>query len=185
MRNRLVLAVSGLSLLATPVFAKTITAKCQGQDGDKPFAMTLTYEGEDTGTLKVSGTFGDISLPAGTRSRESILDNGEKLNATKVWGGAEIPIIVPDKAAIESCVKGKLPAEQVTDADIVFITIPGCAAAAPPTAQPIPVKVYAEFTYLDPTTVQLVFTRTYLEKTDLPGGVLTLELEPTATCTIE
>ena len=185
MRNHVVVAMSGLSLLVSPAFAKTITAKCQGQDGDKPFAMTMIYEGESSGTLKISGTFGDITLPAGMRNRESILSDGEKINATQVWGGAEIAIVVPDKAAIESCLKGKLPPDQVTDADIVFITIPGCAAAAPPTAQPTSVRVYAEFTYLDPTTVQLTFKRTYLEKTDLPGGALTLELTPMTDCTIE
>ena len=92
---------------------------------------------------------------------------------------------MPDKGAIETCVKSKLPPEQVTDPDIVFVTIPSCAAAAPPTAQPIPVKVYAEFTFLDPETVLPVFKRTYLEKTDLPGGTLTLEIPPTAQCTIE
>jgi hypothetical protein len=92
---------------------------------------------------------------------------------------------VPDKGAIEACVKSKLPPDQITDADVVFITIPSCAAAAPPTAHTIPVKVYAEFTFLDPESVFVVFKRTYLEKTDLPGGTLTLELMQTSQCTIE
>ncbi len=164
--------------------ADTITAKCQGQDGDKPFAMTLVYEGEDSGTLKIGGSFGEMSFPAAKRSRQSVVA-GETINATQIWGGAEVPLVMPDKAAIEACVKGKLSPEQVTDADVVFITIPSCAAAAPPTAQAIPVKVYAEFTYLDPETVTLVFKRTYLEKTDLPEKTLTLELSPMSRCTIE
>ncbi len=92
---------------------------------------------------------------------------------------------MPDKAAIEACIKGKLPPDQVTDADIVFITIPGCAAAAPPQAQPIPVKIYAEVTFRDPETVQAIFKRTYLEKTDLPDGELVLEPMPPLQCTMQ
>jgi len=164
--------------------AGTITAKCQGQDADKPYAMTMVYEGDDSGTLKISGSFGDMSFPAAKRSRHSVTE-GETIDATKIWGGAEVPLVVPDKGAIEACVKGKLPPDQITDADIVLITIPSCAAAAPPTAQPITVKVYAEFTFLDAETVLPVFERTYLEKTDLPGGTLTLEIPPTSQCTIE
>jgi hypothetical protein len=164
--------------------AGTITAKCQGQDADKPYAMTMVYEGDDSGTLKISGSFGDMSFPAAKRSRHSVTA-GETIDATKIWGGAEVPLVVPDKGAVEACVKGKLSPGQITDADIVFITIPSCAAAAPPTAQPITVKVYAEFTFLDAETVLPVFQRTYLEKTDLPGGTLTLEIPPTSQCTIE
>ncbi len=164
--------------------AGTIRAKCQGQDADKPFTMTLVYEGEDSGTLKIGGLFGDMNLPAGKRSRHSVVA-GETIDATQIGGGAEVPLVMPDKVAIEACVKGKLSPDQIKDADVVFITIPSCAAAAPPTTEPIPVTVYAEFTYLDPQTVNLVFKRTYLEKTDLPGGTLTLELSPMSQCTIE
>ncbi len=162
----------------------TITAKCRGQDADKPYAMTMVYEGEDSGTLKISGSFGDMSVPAAKRSRHSVTA-GETIDATQIWGSAEVPLVMPDKGAVEACVKGKLAPDQVTDADVVFVTIPSCAAAAPPATQPIPVKVYAEFTYLDPETVLPVFKRTYLEKTDLPGGTLTLEIPPTSQCTIE
>ena len=64
--------------------------------------------------------------------------------------------------------EGKLPPEQVTDADIVFVTISACAAGAPPTAQPIPIKVYAEFTYLDPETVSRL--QADLSREDGPTG---------------
>jgi hypothetical protein len=164
--------------------AGTITAKCHGDDGGKPYAMTMVYDGDDSGTLKISGSFGEMSMQAAKRSRHSVTQ-GETIDATQIWGGAEVPLVVPDKGAIEACVKGKLSPEQVTDPDIVFITIPSCAATAPPTAQPIPIKVYAEFTYLDPETVLPVFKRTYLENTDLPGRTLTLELMPTSQCSIE
>lgn len=178
------LAIAFVLGSAGSAWAGTISAQCTGQDGDKSFAMTLVYEGDDSGTLKIGGSFGDMNLPAGKRSRHSVVA-GETIDATQIWGGAEVPLIVPDKAAIEACVKGKLSPDQIKDADVVFITIPSCAAAAPPTTEPIPVTVYAEFTYLDPQTVNLVLKRTYLEKTDLPGRTLTLELSPMSQCKIE
>ena len=177
------IAICCVSLGAVPAAAETIMANCFGEESGKSYAMTLVYEGDDHGTLKISGTFGDMSFPAAKRERDSDVA-GEKIHATQFSGGAEIPLVVPDKAAIEACIKAKLPPDQVTDADIVFVTIPSCAAAAPPTAQPIPVKVYAEVTFLDPESVQTTFKRTYLEKTDLPGGELVLE--PTLPqCTME
>ena len=173
-----------ITLLPATATAEVITVKCAGEESGKPYQMSLVYEGDDHGTLKIGGTFGDMSFPAAKRERDLEVA-GEKIHATQFWGGAEIPLVVPDKAAIEACVKGKLPPDQVTDADIVFITIPSCAAAAPPTAQPIPVKVYAEFTFLDAESTLVIFKRTYLEKTDLPGGMLTLELMPTAQCAVQ
>ncbi len=171
-------------LCASPAGADTLTAKCAGVDAGKPYEMTLVYKGDDSGTLTVSGSFGDMSLNAAKRERDSVVE-GEKIHATQFWGGGEVPLIVPDKAAIEACIKRKLPPEQVTDGDIVFVTLPSCAAAAPPTAEPIPVKVYAELTFLDPETVYLTFKRTYLEKTDLPDGEIVLEPLPPPNCTMK
>ena len=174
-------AVCCVVLAALPAAADTLTAKCAGREFDKPYEMTMVYEGEDNGTLKITGAFGEMSLPASKKERDSATD-GETIHANQFWGGGEIPIVVPDKAAIEACVKDKLPPDQITDADIVFVTIPGCAAAAPPTAQPIPVKVYAEVTFLD--SVFMIFKRTCLEPTDLLDGKIELEPLPPPNCTM-
>ena len=169
-------------LAAWPASAETITVNCKGEEFDKPYELTLAYEGGDSGTLMVSGSFGEMSLPAAKKHRQAANDAGDKVSATIIWGGADIPVIVPDKAAIEACIKGKLPPDQVTDSDIIFMTIPSCAAAAPPTGQPIPVKVYAELGILDPETIFLTFKRTYLEATDMPDGKIVLEPLPPPTC---
>ena len=186
--KRALRAARGFSLAALVIggtaHAETVTVKCQGKEYDKPYEMTMVYDGEESGTLKISGAFGDMTLPAARRDRETTSDEGETIRATQFWGGAELPLVVPDKAAIEACVKGKLPPDQITDADIVFVTLPSCVAAAPPTAQPIPVKVYAEATILDAETVFVIFKRTYLEKTDLPDGEIVLEPLPPPNCTI-
>ena len=167
---------------AATASAETIAVSCKGEEFQKPYELTLVYEGDDSGTMKVTGSFGEMSLPAGKRLREGVNTDGDTVKATVIWGGADIPITVPDKAAIEACIKGKLPADQVTDSDIVFMTIPSCAAAAPPTAQPIPVKVYAEIGILDPKSIFLTFKRTYLDATDLPDGKIVLEPLPPPQC---
>ena len=172
----------GVLIPAATANAETIAVSCKGEEFDKPYQLTFVYEGGDSGTLKVSGSFGEMSLPAAKTYREAGNDAGEKVSATVIWGGADVPVIVPDKAAIEACIKEKLPADQVTDSDIVFLTIPTCAASAPPTAQPIPVKVYAEIGILDPKTIFLTFKRTYLEATDLPDGKIVLEPLPPPSC---
>jgi hypothetical protein len=184
MRKLAGLALCCAILGAPPAGAGTVITKCAGEEFGKSYEMTMIYEGEESGTLKISGAFGDMTLPAATKMRESVNDEGEKISATEIWGSAEVPIVVPDKTAIESCVKGKLPPDQITDADIVFVTIPSCAASAPPTAQPIPMKVYAELGILDPETVFATFKRTYLEKTDLPDGEIVLEPLPPPKCAV-
>jgi hypothetical protein len=175
-------AALAILLVASTASAETIAVSCKGEEFGKPYELAFQYEGGDSGTLKVSGSFGEMSLPAAKNYREAANDAGDKVSATVIWGAADIPIVVPDKAAIESCIKGKLPPDQVTDSDIVFMTIPSCAAAAPPTAAPIPVKVYAELGILDPKTIFLTFKRTYLEPTDLPDGKIVLEPLPPPSC---
>ena len=175
-------AALGVLVAAATASAETIAVSCKGEEFGKTYDLAFLYEGDNSGVLKVTGSFGEMSLPAGKRRREGVNTDGDKVNATEIWGGADIPIIVPDKAAIEACIKGKLPPDQVTDSDIVFMTIPSCAAAAPPTAQPVPVKVYAEIGILDPKSIFLTFKRTYLEATYLPDGKIVLEPLPPPDC---
>jgi len=172
-------------LLATAATANAETVKCAGQEFGKPYEMTMVYEGGESGTMTITGSFGDMSLPAAKKQREAANEEGHKVSATEIWASGEVPLIVPDKAAIEACIKGKLPPDQVTDSDIVFMTIPSCAASAPPTPQPIPVKVYAEIGILDPQTIFVTFKRTYLEKTDLPDGEIALEPLPPPNCAVQ
>ena len=171
-----------LLVTSTVANAETLTTKCAGQEFGKPYDMTMVYEGGDSGTMTITGSF-EMSLPAAKKQRDGVNADGDNISATEIWASGEVPLIVPQKAAIKSCIKGKLTPEQVTNSDIVFSTIGACAAASPPTAQPIPIKVYAEIGVPDPQTIFLTFKRTYLEKTDLPDGTITLEPLPPPHCT--
>ena len=185
MQGRDFLWIALLTTSASAAAAETVTVKCDGQEFGKPYQITLVYEGEDSGSMTVGGSFGEMSLPAARKQREGANTDGDTVTASEIWGSGDVSLIVPDKRAIESCVKAKLTPEQATDSDIVFSTIPSCAASAPPTAQAIPVKVYAELGILDPQTVFLTFKRTYLEKTDLPGGEIALESLPPPNCVVQ
>lgn len=184
-QGRAFLWIALLTISASAAAAETVTVKCAGQEFGKPYEITLVYEGEDSGSMTVGGSFGEMSLPAAKKQREGVNTDGDKVTATEIWASGEVPLIVPDKAGIETCIKSKLPPDQVGDSDIVFSTIPSCAASAPPTPQPIPVKVYAEIGILDPQTIFVTFKRTYLEKTDLPDGTMTLEPLTPPSCTAQ
>ena len=184
-KARCSLAIALLMASATSGAAETITVNCTGQEFGKPYEINLVYEGEDSGIMTIGGSFGEMRLPAARKQREGANGDGEQVTANEIWASGEVPLIVPDKEAIESCVKGKLTPEQTTDSDIVFSTIPSCGASAPPTAQPISIKVYAELGILDPQTVFLTFKRTYLEKTDLPDGEIALEPLPPPNCGVQ
>jgi hypothetical protein len=88
---------------------------------------------------------------------------------------------MPEKAAIETCVKGKLPPDQLADSDIVFMTVMGCVNDAPLGAEPIAINASAEIA-LAPL-VYVGVTRTYAEPTDLAVGTIALEAYPN--CTIK
>ena len=61
-------------LAARPASAETITVNCKGEEFDKPYELTLAYEGGDSGTLMVSGSFGEMSLPAAKKYRQAAND---------------------------------------------------------------------------------------------------------------
>jgi hypothetical protein len=54
-------AVAGLPRAAR---ADTLTVKCEEQGAGAPAEMTLAYEGEQSGTLKVKAAYGEMALPA-------------------------------------------------------------------------------------------------------------------------
>ena len=103
-----------LLVTSTMASAETLTTKCAGQEFGKPYDMTMVYEGGDSGTMTITGSFGEMSLPAAKKQRDGVNADGDNNSSTEIWASGEVPLIVPQKAAIESCIKGKLTPEQVT-----------------------------------------------------------------------
>jgi hypothetical protein len=154
--------------------AETIKVACEGTESDKPYKLNFVHERGDPTTLKVSGSYGDMEMGGGSSVNDGDDGQGNKISVTNIWGSGDLNLIMPDQAAIEACVKQKLKPEQMTDKDIVFITIPDCANSVPPSKEPVPVKVSVQLSILDPASVLAIIKRTYVKPTDLPEGTITL-----------
>ena len=60
-------ALIGLLVLSTcgqTALAETLSFKCEEQDAGQPAEITAIYESEQSGTLKLVASFGEIELPA-------------------------------------------------------------------------------------------------------------------------
>jgi hypothetical protein len=173
--------IVSLVALATPGHAETVALACEANPTLNAPEMTITYEGEAEGTLTITAPFGEMSLPATKEDREATDATGQPISATGIRAAGPATVQMPDKAAIESCVKGKLPPDQLADSDIVFVTVMGCAQEAPLGAEPIAINASAEIA-LAPL-VYVGVTRTYAEPTDLAVGTIALEAYPN--CSLE
>jgi hypothetical protein len=83
---------------------------------------------------------------------------------------------MPDETAVETCVKGKLPPDQLADKDIVFLTVTSCLAETPPGAEPVEIDASVQIALSPPPDAYVTFTRTYVEPTDLVIGKIELEV---------
>ncbi|HET9574719.1 MAG TPA: hypothetical protein VFP29_13460, partial [Methyloceanibacter sp.] len=143
------------------------------------------WQRRNRGMLKVTGSYGDMSLPAAKNVREGADEDGNKITVINIWGSGDITLVMPDEAAIEACVRQTLTPEQTADSDIVFSTIFPCAASAPATTQPIPVKASVEISIFESPSAMVNVKRTYAKGTTLPGGTITLEPLPPPSCTVQ
>jgi hypothetical protein len=147
--------------------------------------MTITYEGDDQGTLIVKSASGEMTLPATKETREGTNDAGETYSVTGIRASGKTTALMPDKAAIESCVKGKLPPDQLADEDIAFTTALGCSSATPLGTEPVKINGYVEIAVIEPPTAQVFITKTFVEPTSLPGGTLKIDSLPPPNCSIQ
>jgi hypothetical protein len=160
--------------------AETVTIKCEA-----PLEMTLVYEGDESGTLTVKDAFGEMSLPASKEAREGKTDAGETYTATGIRAFGQVAALMPDKAAIEACVKGKLSGEMLQDSDIVFSTALSCGSSTPMGTEPVQVNANVEISVVEPPSAYVFITRTYVEPTSLAGGKIELSSMPPPNCTLQ
>ena len=156
--------------------AETITLKCAA-----PSQMTLVYEGDDSGTLTVTDSSGGFSLPARMETREGEVD-GTPMKATGILANGPVSTIMPDKAAIETCVKSKLSGDLLEDSDVVFTTALGCSTSAPMGKEPVQVNAKVEISVVEPPSAYVFITRTYVEPSSLAGGKIELSSMPPPQC---
>jgi hypothetical protein len=179
------LAFAALAL-PLPARAAPLSITCEEQGGaSQPATMTITYEGEAQGMLKVTASFGDMSLPA-TYEEQEIDIGGQKARQTGIRAFGTAKVRMPDKAALEACIAGKRAPDETddvlglmacqgtvetADAEIkadVEIAIGGAFEAG--TAW-----VYMKRTYLEPS-------EGYLDGSGQPGRSITIETVPPPKC---
>jgi hypothetical protein len=169
-------ALTGICVCVAPASAETITLICEANPAFNAPAMTLVYEGDAKGTLTITAPFGNISFAATKEVRQGSDEKGKPISAAGILGGGPATVRMPEKAAIESCVKKKLQPDQLADSDLVFMAVMDCANRAPLGAEPIRIDASVEIA-IEPL-VYVGLTRTYLEPTQLAGRTIKLEAYP-------
>jgi hypothetical protein len=180
--SRLAAIIFLVAVIGGPVHAETLKILCEDAGEKAPAKLTLTYNGGASGTLDVQAPFGEMSLPATKEEREDIED-GEKITATGIRAFGPATVTMPDKAAIEACVKGKLRPEEFQHEDIVATVLSPCAQAASPSKEPIAIKATVEIGIYDPPSADVELTRAFLQPSTLPGGAIKIETMP-ANCNV-
>lgn len=158
--------------------AETVTLKC-----DAPAEMTIVYDGTKSGTLTVTDSSGAFSLPASMETREGEVD-GTPMKATGILASGPVSTMMPDKAAIETCVKSKLSGDLLADSDVVFTTALGCSSSAPMGKEPVQVNAKIEISVVEPPSAYVFITRTYTEPSSLAGGKIELSSMPPPQCAL-
>jgi hypothetical protein len=170
--------VSLAGVWGLPASAETIAIACVANPALNAPAMTLVYEGEADGTLTITAPFGEIVLPATLERRSGTDEAGAQISAVGIRASGPATALMPDKSAIEACVTGKLSADQLADADIVFMTVMGCAGETPLASAPVVIDASAEVALTPDGGTFVGVTRTYPEPTELAIGTIALEAYP-------
>ncbi len=184
MKNRFVFwSAFSLALGACSATAETLTLECKGTEYDKDYAFTLTYEGGTSGTIHADGHFGKFDLTATREERTGDDGSGTVRHVVGIRGWGAAVAVMPDKAAMEACLKAKLPPEQLADPDMVYMSANGCAAQVP-TAPAVPIVTNLEIAILDDADPFVTFQRTYAEPS-IGGGKLSLDYMPPPRCELQ
>lgn len=171
------------ALASTPAGAATLTLTCEERDSAKPSTMTVTYEGEADGTIKVVASFGEMSFQA-QRTEGEVEVDGQKVPQTNIYGFGKAHLLMPAKAALEACVLGKRTANDADD----LANLVACHSTVETVETDVDAEVsVAIASYLHGPSVTI--RRTYLEPTkgfrDIAGltdGPMTVENTPRPDC---
>lgn len=184
----IVLIVSFAS--ATPAIAGAIAISCEIENSMAASGgpLTLSYEGAESGTLKLRSKRINIEMPATKEVRKGTLD-GKPHTVTGIRGAIESVTAMPSQQALEDCVAKNTSPEFKDDADIASVTLLTCMKTVPHAATPVKAATSVSIALVpsdeargaDDVVVEI--KRTYLEKSSVPGGTISLETYP-GRCTL-
>ena len=168
--------------------AETLTVICEERDTGKASTLTATYEGEAdgslTGTLKVVGSFGGMTLPATWTDLEADV-NGVKIKQTAILADGTVEVMVPAKAALEACIVAKRQPDDTDDHQSLM------ACRNTVEAEKREVNVHVDIgLHSDSPEPSVFHTFTYLELSKdyqvngAPKGFITIESSPPPKCKV-
>ncbi len=168
-----VAATATLLTAASAADAATMTFACTARDTGKDVPFTATYDGGDSGTLTVTSPDGVMTLKA--RYIEQDADNWG------IDGFGQVTVTMPDKAALEACLKAEAQPGELDDADTLTFLIVGCQSAVPPGAAPVAVNAEVEIADTD-GELDTFITRKYSDPSPVAGGHIALASVPPPAC---
>ena len=165
--------------------AEPISINCENEDvlaANWKGPMTVTYDGEASGTLIVKSDHIDLTLPATSKVRTGEVDGSPK-TATAIEGFGETKSVMPDLAALEACAVKTVQPDFKDDADMVAIARISCLVTTPPSAAPVTVKASVTVGLSPGETagapdVIVEIKRTYSETTAAAGKAVSIETFP-------
>lgn len=148
---------------------------CPAVDG-KP-ELTLSFEGA---TLSLSDADTSASLPAALE-----LDPTRTLFGIRASGAMKA--LMPDLAAMDACVKGKLTEQAMpaTDADIVGYNINSCRLRLPKLPDTQEVQAELSVTSFEPKVAQLYVANAYIAPSSVTGKPLRIDEWPIRDCVVQ
>jgi hypothetical protein len=174
-------AIFALLAMATSVFAKPVAMNCMAQGLSDGSGFALSYEGEATGVMIATGSFGRMKLPATSRVGETPDTSGAMQKATMFNASGPTDIKLPALADIEACVISKLKPEELTDRDMKEITAAGCIQSLPPGASMVNVKASFEI-LVDNAGVGGFYSIAYAAKSKLGDDIVRIASYPLQQC---
>lgn len=182
--------VSGLAVwacviaLSLPTRAGTVALECTEPGGAEPSAITLTYDGDAEGTLKVVASFGEFPLRAERNATEADV-NGTKVTQTAIRGDGEVEVVMPAKAALEACIVSKRQSGDTDD----MLGLMACQSTVATERRTASVHVEIGM-HSDSPEPFVYITRGYLEVSKdylvngAPAGFITIQSVPPPKCTV-
>lgn len=173
----------GACICAAPASATSLAFACEELDAGKPSKMTIAYEGEASGTVKVTGSFGELTLPA-TMEKTEIDVEGQKVLQTGIRAFGTAQILMPGKVALETCIASKRQPGETDD----ILGLMGCRTTVE--QAPSEAKVSFELAFQGDAGDPFVYLkRTYLEESSdylsgsgSKGGFISIESVPPPSC---
>lgn len=176
--------------IITPVattHAETISFECEeeqfngiGTPSDNR-KMTISYIGQDVGTVKMSTFYGDIELPANLHEADRDVD-GKKIHVLGFSASGKAEVLMPPKSAMETCIAdgAKRDALALSPDTLTYYAVQ-CRSKVKNDPKPISANVKVELGFTDQDG-NVFITRTYEEPSTVVGGNITLDNSPPPNC---